>query len=367
MAGDLTQLIQANWRPINLQQPLAYSPPPAQSSGGEGSARIEYRVFADLSEICEISREWDRLLAASQCNRAFGCAEWYIASCRVHSSSTPYLVVATHETEIIGILPLVLDPEDGAARFPHYMNDYNDAVVLADSPSLAAGLLSYALLSEDRCKRVVLSKLRQDSACVKAIPFITANPDVDLRHREINAYRYIDLPNSFDEYVASRGRRFRKSLRHAQRVVENSCLIIRELQPGDFDADQLPELFISLAIARQKEESFFCKAEAQSFVREVFPSIFHKRSLRAFAMLDGERVIALELCMAKANGLGAWNGGFLPEAEHWSPGKVLIALGIKRSIDMKLAEYDFMMGGESYKASWADNIYTVSEMELSRQ
>ena len=327
--------------------------------------RLRYRVFSDLSEVGELSHDWDRLLAASPCNMAFGSPEWYTASCRLHSSSAPYLVVATRETEIAGILPLVLNSEDGVARFPHYMNDYNDVVARGDSTSLAAGLLSHALLSDGRCKKVVLTRLRQDSNCAMAAPLIAADPNIDLDHRGIHSYRYIRLPGSFDEYIASRRRRFRKSVRHAQRVIENSPLIIRELRPDDFDAARLSELFISLATARQKEESFFCQAQARSFIREVFPLIFRKRSLRAFALLDGERVIAMELCMAKANGLGAWNGGFLAEAECWSPGKVLIAFGIKRAIDMKLEEYDFMLGEEAYKSSWADSSYAVSEMQLT--
>lgn len=327
--------------------------------------RLQYRVLSDLSEVAEISRDWERLLAASPCNMAFGCAEWYVASCRLHSPSAPYLVMATRETEIVGILPLVLNPDDGVARFPHYMNDYNDVIARADSPEVAAGLLSYALRPRGRCKKVALTRLRQDSNCVKATPFVAADRNIDLDHREIHSYWYISLPASFGEYLASRGRRFRKNIRRAQRVVESSPLIIRELQPDDFDAARLSEIFISLATARQKEESFFCRPQAQSFVREVFPLIFRKRSLRAFALLDGDRVIAMELCMVKADGLGAWNGGFLAEAECWSPGKVLIAFGIKQSIDMKLEEYDFMLGEEAYKSSWADSRYAVSEMQLT--
>jgi CelD/BcsL family acetyltransferase involved in cellulose biosynthesis len=337
-----------------------YEPAAPRSDSG-----LEYRVLSDLSEVSEITHEWDRLLAASECNRAFGSAEWYIGSCRVHSAWTPYLVTANRGTETVGILPLVLNPEDGVARFPHYMNDYNDVVARADSPSLAADLLSHALSPQGRCKKIVLSRLRQDSNCVKATPFIASNPDIDFIRRKIHEYRYIKLPRSFDDYLASRSRAFRKGIRRAQRRIENSRLTVRELLPDDFDAARLSELSISLAIARQRDESFFMRAQAQSFVREVFPLCFRKRSLRAFAVFDAEQVIALDLCMARANGLGAWNGGFLPEAGRWSPGAILFAFGIKQSIDMGLEEYDFMLGDEAYKSSWASDSYSVSEVQLT--
>lgn len=328
------------------------------------TGELKFKVLSDLSEIREISHEWDRLLAASQCNRAFGSPEWFIASCRLTSPSVPYVVTAVLGEEIVGILPLVLDREDGVASFAHRLNDYNDLIVRGDSPSLAAALMSHAASFQGRCKKVALTKLRQDSSCVKALPLIAADPNVRFTSRIINEYRFIDLPHTFDEYLASRSKAFRKGLRRARRAIENDHLSISEMQPGGVDPRLLSELSISLAIARQKEQSLFRQATVQEFVREVLPPVFLKRGLRAFAILQGERVMALDLCVVSGKGLGAWNGGFLPEAERWSLGKILFAFGIEQSINMRFEEYDFMMGQEAYKESWADNRYTVHEVQL---
>jgi CelD/BcsL family acetyltransferase involved in cellulose biosynthesis len=68
--------------------------------------------------------------------------------------------------------------------------------------------------------------------------------------------------------------------------------------------------------------------------------------------------------MMGSNSLCAWNGGFLSEAEHCSPGKLLINAGIKLACALKLEEYDFARGVEEYKSSWANNTRTIGQLEL---
>jgi CelD/BcsL family acetyltransferase involved in cellulose biosynthesis len=59
-----------------------------------------------------------------------------------------------------------------------------------------------------------------------------------------------------------------------------------------------------------------------------------------------------------------WNGGFLSEAEHCSPGKLLINAGIKLACALKFEEYDFLRGPEVYKANWANHSRSIGQLEL---
>src|SRR6266704_304255 len=92
---------------------------------------LEYRVYSDLLQIEALTYEWDKLLAASSCNRAFASAEWYLASCHMNSTSMPYVTVGMHGATIECILPLVRGSDD-IAKFPHFGNDYNDLIVRSD-------------------------------------------------------------------------------------------------------------------------------------------------------------------------------------------------------------------------------------------
>jgi CelD/BcsL family acetyltransferase involved in cellulose biosynthesis len=330
-----------------------------------GVAPLQYRVYSDLVEIQGLSGDWERLLKNSPCNRAFASLEWYIASCRLYKDAIPYVGVAIHNGEIAGILPLVLNLKNGEARFPHYSNDYNDAVSCSNRAALVAYLLYYTINCQRGCKKIILTGLRQDSNCSQAMSFLIANPNINYCCREINAYPYISLPDSFDTYLASRSRAFRKNIRRTLKSIEKNDLTIEELQPQIFDPVQLPELLISLASVRQKEKSFFRQPQAQIFVREVLPPLFARRSLCAFVIRRNEKIVGLDLCMMSARGLATWNGGFVDEIKDWSPGTALFAFGIKQAIGMKLAEYDFLEGKEAYKQSWANNSYVVSQVELT--
>ena len=325
--------------------------------------RFQYRVFTDLAEIEPLSQDWERLLRESPCNRGFGSLEWYVTGCRVYPFLTPRVVVAFDGDRVAGILPLVSNREDRTATFAPG-GDYRDIVAPAGNIALLAGLLACAASHRNGGDRILLSKLQADSNCLGALPILASLPGIDFRLRAIDSYHYVKLPETFDDYLATRSRVFRKSIRRAQRKMEGGNLVVRELEPESFPPRELPEVFLSLVSARHKEESAFTGAQSREFARCAFPLLFKKRDLRAFAVIQDETITALDICMVGAKGLCTWNGGFLSEAATWSPGTLLTAFGVRRAIEMKLAEYDFLEGEEPYKKSWATGTYVVSELEL---
>jgi len=328
------------------------------------TGRVEYAEYSDLAKVAALSSAWDRLLAASACNRAFGSAEWYVASCRAGADLDPWVVTAIRDGEIAAILPLAIDLKDKVARFPDWICDYNDAIARDEDSALVADLLDNAT-SGHACKRIVLSRLRPDSNCVRALSFLAGRRHLGCDFREIDWHYRIRLPSSFDDYLASRSKAFRTNVKQALRRMEGGDLTVRELLPSDFDPAALPEVFTSMACARQGEKSFFMCAEARDFVEEALPAVFRKQGLIVFGLLQGARTVGLYIHMVGGKGLGAWNGGFLPEVGRWSPGTLLLAHGIKRAIDMRLPEYDFLEGKEPYKKHWADERYGICEVELA--
>jgi CelD/BcsL family acetyltransferase involved in cellulose biosynthesis len=334
-------------------------------SAALGNDAAEFRIYSDLRQIAAISRQWEELLAIAPCNRAFASREWYAASCSKQGSWIPFLAAAFRGGTVLCILPLVLDHEDDTAKFPHHAADYNDVIARVDDPCLVADLLSHALASGQGGRRMVLSKLRPDSLCAGAVPLLCARSKVECGWREIDSYRYIRLPASFDDYLNSRSKAFRKNVRRKLRDLERDGLAMRELYPDEYEPASLPELLIALAVARHGAGCSFTRTVfVQSFLREVLPCLFRNRHLRAFALLDRERIVALDLCMVCPGGLATWNGGFLPEVEHYSPGLALFAFEIQQAIASGLHEFDFTRGEEAYKRSWANSSYAVGELEL---
>lgn len=332
-----------------------------------GEAGLSWRVCSTLEQIKEIAPAWDELLEASHCNRAFSSREWYLASSTRISSWTPYVVAVFRGEKALCILALVIDSADKTVKFAHHsLSDYNDVIAQIAPPELIAGLLDYALANAQGCRRMVLSRLRRDSLCVQAVQVLRARSKFECDWREIGHHRCISLPESFASYLNSRSKAFRNDIRRALRGLEKDGLALHELDPDTFPPSSIPELLIDLCVARHGGQcSFIQTPYMEEFPRRVLPSLFRKRYIRAFALLEGGRVLGLDICTTAPCGLATWNGGFMPEIKRHSPGTALFAFGIQQAIASGLREFNFMHGPEAYKSNWANNDYPMGELKLS--
>lgn len=333
---------------------------PSQS----GEDLLEWKVYTTPEQIEEIADAWDELLAVSSCNRTFSSREWYTASTTRLDSFSPYVVAVFRGEKALCILALVIDSEDKTVKFPHHC-DYNDVVARTTDRELIADLLSYALANAQGCRRMVLSRLRPDSYCALAVPLLRTRPEFECEWREIDRYNRACLPENFESYLDSRTKSFRKDIRRALHDLEKDGLVLRELDPGTFPPSSIPELLITLCVARHGDRcSFIQTPYKEAFPRDVLPPLFRKRHIRAFALLKGEQVMGLDLCAPSTSGLATWNGGFVPEIRRYSPGTALFAFGIQQAIASGLREFDFMRGPQVYKSNWANDNYGMSELEL---
>ncbi|HVS83304.1 MAG TPA: GNAT family N-acetyltransferase [Pyrinomonadaceae bacterium] len=329
------------------------------------SETLALQVFTDLSKIAGLTEEWEALLTRSSCNRAFSSAHWFIATCVANPSFQPYVIIARRGAELAGLLPLVLTDEGRVATFPSYLTDYSDAIVARDDFTVVAGLLDHARAAPDGYRRLVLRHIRRDSNCVRAIQMQKSGSEDDNAFREMVGCHYLRLPATYDDFLRTKDSRFRKRLKRLQALAGQSNFVVSELVPDNFPPNKLPDVFLSLHLARQRARSCFESAAAQTFAQEVISDLFEKGIVRACALMKDERVVAIDLYTMGDQSLGAWNGGFLAEAEHCSPGKLLIDAGIKLACALGLDEYDFMRGTEGYKNSWANGTRSVGSIELS--
>jgi CelD/BcsL family acetyltransferase involved in cellulose biosynthesis len=178
---------------------------------------------------------------------------------------------------------------------------------------------------------------------------------------------YIRLSSTFTGYLATRSHIFRKGLGRIQRNAQRNGLEVRQLTPDQISPDEMVELFLSLNLSRFESRSGFAPKPVQEFAREVLPSLFVEGKMAAFVLADNHHVLAIDVCMRGRNSLCSWNGGFLPEAAQWSPGRLLFAAGIEHAASLGLEEYDLLRGTHAYKASWATHSRTIGKLAFNSQ
>jgi CelD/BcsL family acetyltransferase involved in cellulose biosynthesis len=287
-----------------------------------------------------------------------------LAACRHNAAISPHVIVAVCVNELLAVLPLALMDDGATVSFPIRFSDYNDIVVRPEHSNVAASLLNELVSINKGYSKVRLTNLRCDSNCVRAAKTILSDSEFNRGFKVTTWCPYILLPSSFDEYMASRGRKLRKNLNRALRKASECNLSVRELSADSFSAEELADVFLSLQLNRKGLNSCFESVANQGFAREAVSRLFTERRLRAFALIEKNRIVAIDLYMVGPNSLCSWNGGFLSEAAQWSPVKLLNEAAIRSAFALKLEEYDYLRGEHRYKLSWTNNRRAVGELAI---
>jgi CelD/BcsL family acetyltransferase involved in cellulose biosynthesis len=325
---------------------------------------ITYEVLTELSAVVEVAAEWDALLSRTSLNQAFSSSNWFIAACRNDPALSPHVILARRGAKLAGVLPLALKATLDTAEFPNYLCDYSDIVAFEEDTAVSAGLITHGLSNPYGYKKIILSHIRLDSNCLRAVQDIEGGQVADQLYQRSHDCYYIDLPASYADYLKAKGGHFRKRVKRIQNIARERGLVLGELHPESFDPFELAESFLSLHLGRHGAQSCFEPQRARLFVEEVFPALFRDGRIRILALLEGERMIGIDVYTMGGSSLCAWNGGFLSEAESLSPGKLLIDAGIRLACDLKLVEYDFLRGPEAYKMRWVNASRPIGRVEL---
>jgi CelD/BcsL family acetyltransferase involved in cellulose biosynthesis len=327
------------------------------------NAALRFEVLTDLPAVAGVAAEWADLLERSPCDRTFGSPEWYLASIQTDPALAPYVVLARRGTALGGVLALARSPDGSEAGFPSQLADYNDLIALPGDAGAAAGLIDWARRGSRPLARLVLRRLRPDAACLAGASLLESRRrdggggEGGGGERRPSGWSclYVDLPASFEDYLAGRSAKFRKMLRQAEARAAAGGLAVRRLTPEEVPAPRLVDLFLDLHRQRFGNHSLFAAPAPERFARAALPPLFARGRLIALAVLGADGApLALDLCLHGGGSLGAWNGGFQPAAACWSPGRLLAAAGIRTALAMGCAEYDFLRGVESYKAHWTN-------------
>jgi CelD/BcsL family acetyltransferase involved in cellulose biosynthesis len=320
----------------------------AMSYPADDNGPVTFREYAELPQVAALAEPWDRLLQGTTCNRAFSSAAWFLSACSADPFFSPRVITAWRGPALVGVLPLVEVSGAGLVEFPP-PGDYNDIIARPDDNLAMEGMLDYAL---GLGRTISLNNVRLDSNCYRATA--QARPDIIEKRFQINhTCFYIDLRTSYDEYLASRSKNLRADLRRHERKARQDGLAVMALSPDGFSPELLPEIFLSLNSARFQEKASLRFPVRQAFVRAAFPELFRRGRLRPFVLTAGGEVIAIDICFAGHRSLCTWNGGFVPEAEGYSPGTLIVAEQLRQSFALGLEEYDWLRGPEPYKARWA--------------
>ena len=259
----------------------------------------------------------------------------------------------------VGLAPLVLDPAapgGGTLSFlgGDDLTDYMGPLCAGHEhlPGIAQALVSFAV-------KEIPGWSRLDARCLP-VPFGFAEWLVETADRlglsfemdEHEMTAVLGLPDSFDGYLHQLGKHRRHELRRKLRRFDEVAphAVVTTATEETLEADL--RLFFGMHRGSEGEKGKFMGQDRASFFARIAHT-FQPRGMLSldFLEVDGVRV-ATTFSFPYAGSFYLYNSAFSPGSPALSavsPGIILVVRLIARSIEQKMARFDFLRGTERYK------------------
>ncbi len=175
----------------------------------------------------------------------------------------------------------------------------------------------------------------------------------------------IKLPQDWESYLASLGRKERHELRRKVRNSEQHG-IEYTVYTSEVDVKRALPMFVKLHELSSKEKQSFWTDEHRAFFDTALPALARDGRVRLFFMHVEKKAVATMLVFTDDMGYYLYNSGFDPEYRQLSVGTVLTAYTIKDALLQGKKVYDFLRGSEEYKFRFGAVAQPVYDYDIIR-
>ncbi|HTR73285.1 MAG TPA: GNAT family N-acetyltransferase [Solirubrobacteraceae bacterium] len=308
--------------------------------------------FQDLED------EWPRLRAADPTSTPFTSYEWTSVWCRHWAEGgRPWILAVYDGDRLAGLVPFLMHRRAGLRLLRGLglgVGNYWDAI--ADPDERAQVLAAVAADLSGRGAEwdaFFMDKLPEESTTIAAL--LKAGLRVEPTARL--ASPRIELPATFEEYLAGVSPKRRAAIRRSLRPLDSGQLSVHTATTGDEIALAV-ERWQRLKVESWRQRNLHLDPEHRSprfrdFTTEALTSMVPAGLAVVWEIRDEDKVLVVTIGLLDEHAYYGWLIGFDPRCEQLEPGHMAIARGIRWSIDQGLRYYDFMLGAESYKYHYA--------------
>lgn len=236
-----------------------------------------------------------------------------------------------------------------------------------DVPASSAVELDAAvpLLEELPWHVAVLSGVADPAPNVERLTDAFARRGYAVRRARLDSCPYIDLPNTWEDYLAGLSKSRRQAVRWQERKLKREY----DVAITDYAPERVEE---GLANLRTLHESRWAGAGTLGDARldnmlRCFSSELAARSALWLTTLDlnGEPAAAW-YGFSSGDTVYFYQSGRDPRADSASVGLVLLGAMIRRAIERGFRRFDFLRGCDAYKMSWSSGTRPIHEVVVFR-
>ncbi len=335
--------------------------PPAHSSGIQRFPLITDHLGREIVTTPEgfsgLKGEWEALIKTCRDTYVFQTFIWNFTCWRFFEGKFELALVCVRENgRLVGIGPFMRKNIFGV---PHI------------EPIGGMRHLYFRVISEDLREDVVQAVALEIADAFPRglihIPYYAAGePSIDVFNATLsihgwkgarwtrNISHYLFWPDNYETYLAQKSTKARKNLLYERKRLEKDVAVKIERLNG---AIKDPNLLLD-RIGDIQRRSWLSRRGQQAldkgFMAEMLKTLLPVGLCEVFILSRNGKDIAFILNLKSSGPVACLFIGFDEAYKFFSPGKILMAEGIRETLDRGAAIYDFLYGDGEYKRFWAN-------------
>ena len=324
-----------------------------------------------LTSFHEIEAEWEGVLTSSPVNTVFLTPQWQevwwdtfgdgkdMAGFYIPSNDGPGV------NSVDGVASLTLSGDTLSFVGNQETVDYNDFMV---RPGHEIDFYQALLTNLENREWDVM---RLDSL-VENSPTLTHLPDLARQHgysveiEKEDTASGIELPSSWDEYLAVLSKKDRHELRRKFRRLETVPDWKWYAVTGEEQVMSRLEDFLRLMKQSSEAKDEYMTEEHERFFHNMARRMAQIGLLRLYFLEMEGKPVATSLCFDYASSRLLYNSGYDLDYGYYSVGLLLNALCLREAIEQGIGYFDFLRGSETYKQHLGGKQHDLYQMVVRR-
>jgi CelD/BcsL family acetyltransferase involved in cellulose biosynthesis len=339
--------------------------------------QLRVKVYEDASAFHELRRDWNGLLQRSGTNTMFLTWEWQRTWWTWYGGESGLCILAIRDgPELVAVAPLQRRSSSQERATLQLvggteLSDYLDLIVVADEREAVV----YGALWDFLCHEyghawdvLDLHNVPASSPTLRILPALAvASADVQVRSVVEGVCPVINLPSSWDDYLALLSKKQRHEVRRKLGKSSREAVVHWYYAADSALLDKEVEDFVMLHRKSDAQKKAFMDERTQGFFREIARAAFERGWLRLASLVVNDVKAASMFCFEFHKVFLVYNSGYDPDLyPSLSTGIVLLAHCIGDAIERGIKLFDFLRGEEEYKYRFGGVATEIHNLTLSR-
>lgn len=350
-------------------EPSAIPSPATSLSLVRPDSALAFSWEHDAGAFRALKPEWDVLLAEAGHQTVFLTHDWLDCWWEVYGKDREMWVLLARDEAgaLVGAVPLMLERGADLIRRLAFIGageaipNHLDMIALPGwRQAVLSGLVTKMEETSSRWDLFELDKMPGDSETPAGLAGELDKVGVHTTVEVTARCPYVELPDTFETYIMSRGSTTRQNSRRKRRHMESEYPDIKFTHVQTIDElSRVMSALIRLHQARWTAKGYTGAFATPSFIQ--FHQKFAVRALQAgalrfhFATTDSDVVTAI-YCFRTGGKVEAYMIAFDERWAKYSPSLLVASYAIEQSILEGAAVFDFLQGEEPYKEPWITGV-----------